>query len=446
MLIILPSLFSCSGAIRAGDETELSLSSLEIIPTDIYSAEDDIIYPKKFTVLCESGTEGELFASSEAEDLLEKSIFMRNMALSSDYGITLDYIIDRDIIKKATAEMLSEDKGYDMLLLSAQSSGALIVNGALADISSIAGWSEELDGYSHKIIKDLSVGGKIFLTAGDATPSLFGSTSAILMNHDLATRIGAENSIVSAAKNGRFTYDMMLNYGKQLSEDLGDDVFSAASVIRLNSSDAFDLYISGGGIFFETDPITDVPWGISFGAKETSIYKSVMSLFGISEEDEAENQMTSSTPLFKAANMSELASLTLENAPFIALPMPKSNVIQKEYLCNIDMKSVRFTALPYGKGGNELAVMSLIYRLSDNVISSMYEVLDKMGSDTAKLVYENSRASLVSLFGFGDMEAFMESCVNEKLSSKVFAMRAKERSHAASAALSIVIEKSIKAN
>ena len=119
--------------------------------------------------------------------------------------------------------------------------------------------------------------------------------------------------------------------------------------------------------------------------------------------------------------------------------MPKSSVIQDEYICNADMSSLVFTAIPYGKGEGELAVMNLIYKRSDEVISSVYEEIDI--SNTAGLVYENAGASLTSLYGFGDIEAFMESCINERLSSKVFAMRAEERSLAASAALSIVIDK-----
>ncbi len=446
ILSILPSLFSCSGAERDSDESELSLSSLEIIPSNNYSGMEDTIYPEKFTVLCEAGTQGELFASSEDEGFLQKSIFIRNAALSSDYGITPDYVIEQDIVKKVTAEMLSEDKSYDILLFSAQSAPALISCGAIEDLNSFAGWSEELRGYSHKVIDDLSIGEKTFLAVGDATPSLFASTSSVLMNSELAAKIDAESSIISAAKNGHFTYDMMLNYSKKLSQHLGNETFSASSVIRLKSSDAYDLYVSGGGIFFETDPITDIPFGISFDEKETDIYKSVMSLFSISENDDTQYEAQASAPLFITASINELASLALENSPFVALPMPKSNVIQSEYLCNVDMKSVRFTALPRGSGENELAIMNLIYKLSDDVISSMYGTVDKNSNGTAKLVYENARASVLTLFGFGDIEDFMASCVTERINSKSFAIRAEERSLAASAALSIIIEKSIKAN
>lgn len=446
VLLILPSLFSCSGAIRTDSENELSLSSLEIIPTDTFSASDNIIYPESFTVLCESGTEGELFASSDDEEILEKSIFLRNTALSADYGITLGYTSAEDIVGKVTAEALSEDKGYDMLLISAGSASALIMNGALTDLDSVAGWSDKPTGYSHSVMKELSIGGKMFLATGDATPSLFTWTSAVLMNRELAASIEAESSLISAAKNGRFTYDMMLNYGKQISESMGDGTFYAPSVIRLKASDAIDLYISGGGVFFETDRVTDIPSGISFESKETDLYKNVMSLFGISEDDEAENEAVSSAPLFTVATMGELLALSKENSPFLPLPMPKSNIIQSQYVCNTDIKNVRFTALPYGMGENELAVMNLIYKISDGIISSLCENADKDGSGNARLIYESAHASLFSLFDFGDIEGFMESCVNERLSAKVFAMRAKERSHAASAALSIVIEKSTKAN
>ena len=445
-LLILPSLFSCSGAARADIEKDLSLSSLEIIPTDMPASADTIVYPKEFTVLCENGTEDELFASSEDKDITPKNIFLRNVTLSADYDITLEYMVEQDVVKKATAEMLSQDKGYDMLIISASSAAPLITAGALTDLDSITGWSDSLEGYSHKVMDDLSVGEKIFLATGDATPSLFASTSAILMNRELAESIEATSIIISAAKNGRFTYDMMMNYGKQLSSHRGEEVFSAPSVIRLDPSYAFDLYISGGGIFLETNKVTDLPSEISFGTKEKDLYKNVIALFGISEEEEAEDQISVSAPLFTASSMRELSALSKENSPFVPMPMPKSNIIQGEYISNVDIKNVRFTALPYGKGETELAVMNLIYSLSGDIISSMCEYVDKTDSGMAKLIYESARASLFSLFGFGDIEGFMEHCINERLSSKVFALRAKERSQAASAALSIVIEKSAKSD
>lgn len=58
------SLASCSTATKDKKDDEFSLSTLEIIPTETFEAEN-IAYPEKFTVLCEAGFEGELFASSE---------------------------------------------------------------------------------------------------------------------------------------------------------------------------------------------------------------------------------------------------------------------------------------------------------------------------------------------------------------------------------------------
>lgn len=433
------------------DDTELSFSSLEVSPDDgsELPSVTSVNYPSSFTVLCEKGREGDMFSSADETDILAKNIFERNANLFEQYGITLESVVSEDIVTKATNDMLSEDREYDMLLLSALSSASLITSGVLADLGSVAGWSASLSGYAERVIEELSVCGRTFLAAGDATPSLFLSASAVLVNTEISEKVGGTEKIFSVAENGRFTYDVMLEYSSAVSELGGNDssVYNTAA-IRVGAEDAINLFLSGGGRFFEVDSVTDVPSAENFEGELSNIYTAVMSLFGIDENVEEQETVASSsvTPLFNVASIGELYSLVSEDTPFAVLPMPKKDIIQKEYYCNIDMTKATFTALPRGSGETEVAVMNLIYALSDGIMGVILDACGAGNSKGAELVRESMGAQVLDLFGFGDIPAFMASCVNERTTAKVFAMRASERSTAGVSALSIVADKYSSAN
>ncbi|MBQ8208554.1 MAG: hypothetical protein IJZ89_07470 [Clostridia bacterium] len=447
--LVLLTLSACSASEMSegdADDTEFSFSSLEVMPSADSSIQtgNNIPLPSEFTVLCEKGTEGDFFASMEDTDIFSKTVFERNAQLYEQYGVLLKEETEADIVNRVKNDMLSEDKGYDMLLLFAPSSASLITAGALADLESIAGFDGAAKGYSEQIIRDLSIGGRTFLAAGDATPSLIRSASAVLINNELAKMVTEGNSIYSVVKNGRFTYEAMLNLSGALTELNGaEDAVDPSSAIRAGAEDALNLFLAGGGKFFTVDAVTDVPSAADFEGDNSEIYSSVMSLFGISADDSEENDINTAavTPLFTVSSIGELEALAAENAPFSALPMPKMSVIQENYYCNIDISRAVFTALPLGSGEIGISVMNLIYSISESITDSILGACDHENSGTARMVYESMSAEVLTLFGFGDLQSLMVSCVNERTAAKVFAMRAAERSTAAAAALSIIAEK-----
>lgn len=447
-LVMLVLLSSC-GAVDADTgkdkDSEFFFSSLEVAAPDS-SIKDSInvVYPTEFTVLCENGTELDMFVSADAGDVLSRTVFERNALLFEQYGITLIEERSDDIASRVANDIMAEDKGYDMLLLSAKTAPSLIMSGAMADLGSIAGFSSDASGYSSRVIEGVSIGGRYYLTAGDATPSLVRSASAMLINTELAKIINSDVSIFTMAKNGHFTYETMLKMSSAIAELDSSENQSSAFAIRLGAEDAISLFFSGGGKFFEVNDVTDVLSSADFDGDNLEIYKSIMSLYGISDDNPdytEKNGNAAVTPLFTVSSIGEFEALAAEKAPFALLPMPKMSVIQADYHCGIDLSKAVFTALPKGSGETEVAVMNLIYSTSDGIRASMLDICDPDKRGMSELVYKNMDADVLTLFGFGDLPSLLASCVNEAMTAKAFSIKAAERSTAATAALSIISEK-----
>lgn len=445
------ALASCSGAYGAerGDDSEFSLSSLDIIPS-MGTAEVDALsvpLPSEFVILSQPGAENSFFASAAEQDIMSKTVFERNALLQEKYGVTISEISDADIVSRVKNDALVGKSGYDMLIIGAESAASLIIAGALTDLGSLAAFNTDGVGYHSEAIRELSLADRVFLCAGDATPSFYRAASAVVVNTELLSRVGGAKQLFNAVLDGSFTYGEMLRISGELASlNNSDEIVLPFSAISTSPEDSLDLFLSGGGSFYHEDAITDVPIAASFEGENLDIYRAYMELFGIDTDggetvlDETSMQMP---PLFTVSSIGEAEALIGGGGPFSVLPMPKMSSAASNYICNVDFKNAAFTALPTYPSIDEAAavtVMNLIYRHSGGLTSVLKENCLGHSGDRAALdlVFRSASCDLVTLFGFGDFSAFMESCVNENLSAKAFATRASERALAAVSALSIV--------
>ena len=452
LISVVLSSCSSSGEGQIDSESEISFSSLEVIPpADSAPQLGDISeLPSEFKILRESKVSDIFFSNADAPDIMSKTVYERNSLLLRQYGITLSEEPVSDIVTRVTNDMLSEESDYDMLVLGVPSSASLITSGALCDLESLAGFDSSAKGYYTEVISDLSLGGRSFLAAGDATPSLLRSTSAVMVNRDLLSKVtGSDSDLFEIAKNGKFTYDLMLKYAAGLASLNASEVaLPQTSFIRADAEDALALFFGGDGHFFDRDEVTDEPFAADFGGANSDIFASVMSLYGISVngEDEGDEEISSASasPIFTVVSIAELEALADATSPYAALPMPKMQETQVSYISNVDMTKAAFTALP-SNGDSEVSVrvMNLIYSLSEGIPKLIKDKCEPEGSDygTFELIEESISCDLLTFFGFGDLPSMMTSFVNEQSSLKVFELRAAERSTAAVTALSIVISK-----
>lgn len=451
--LLLSSLFlaSCGSSDKHSAMGDLYLADINVDISD----EKELLPPKntsgektEFYILTETDTSGGIVASGETSEILDKKTFERNAKIADEYGIILSEINTDNIAVKVKNDILSGKCDYGMLDINASVAPLMIENGSLAELSEL-GFDHSGDGYYKKLIDSLALGDNMYLAAGNATPSVLSATSVVLLNTELCTSstIGGYDQILSDVMTGMFTYETMYKYSSALAGiDTDSDVSDGAKYISISPDDAVSLFSAGSVPYYRFDSLLETFEAVSFGETTNEIYKAMQLLYGMSEDAEIYDGLDKKvgiTPLFSISNLYELGLLMRENAPYIALPMPKMHEGQAGYTCLADADDFSCTAIPCTENAEySLKVMNLIYASSDDVYTAMREPLAK--SDMAIRIFDRIRDSVsgdvISMFGWCDTNSFMTSAINEHLRVSVFSVRASERIGAAVKALSIMYD------
>lgn len=425
----------------AEKESEMHFATLEVLPVDSEKGPglNPSVKPQEFTVLVEADR-GDLFADENATDAIDLAVYERNELLYENHSVRLIEKVVTDVTETVLNDMLSDSSDHDMLLLSAIDAASLINRGALADLEALDGFDSGAKGYAKNIIDSLSIGGRSFIATGDALPSFIRSVGAVIVAPEVYTKSSAPN-FFEIVKSGNFTFETMLTHSRSLADING--VGGADLYIDAEASDALALFLGGGGIFFETNPVTDVYTSVDFTGANAALYSYLTSIYGIEQTDDmAEDEDAPEEYLFRIGTIGEAEEMRRQDPSYTVLPMPKSQASQENYVCTIDTGTALFTALPSnGKDNNSaVAVMNLIYSLSapikDSVVRSLGE--SDAAISVAELVFDSAYVDLPLLFGYGDTHSLLSSAINERISEKAFVIRGNERSAAIASALSIL--------
>ncbi len=441
---------------HGGEDSRFSLSSLQVIApvTDAVQKEDiKVPLPKNFTVLRELGYGNEpvVSATGENSDTVDAAVFMRNSKIKEEYGVEITETVTENITADALANFLSGDTSCSMILVSSPSAASLVLSGALKDLGAVTGFSSAASGYSERATKGLALGGRIYLTTGDALVSFMRSCSVLLLNNKvLAETETSASKLFDEVLRGGFTYDKMLQLASSASALNGME--GHLSALNIGFEDAFSMFYAGGGRFFSRDSVTYDFVTEKFDAESTNagVYNGLRQIYGISENGERADSTMSAAPLFTLSSLGEFEALRKSGADFTALPLPKFSESAGGYSCLTDAKRVMFSAIPAQLSEDEaestVAVMNIIYSSSDGIWKAFSEKCapDGQGADLLNMIRKSAECDMLAFFGYGDMGEMLSSCIEEGVGANIFEIRATERASAAVAALTITVNKLIK--
>ncbi len=453
LLLFAVLLSSCGARDDHEDRPELSLSDLgvETGSTSALLPEPNASGEKtEFFVLCENGAESSFVPSGESESELDRKAFERNARIADEYGIIIREISTGDIVTKVKNDVLSGKTDYDAIVMRAKNASPLITSFSLADLA-LLGFSPSAKGYNESVINSLSIAKKQYLAVGNATPSLLLSSYCVALNTEMCKKTGeSAESIIADAENGKFDADTMYRLSSALaSSDAGEEITKSegARYISVSADDAYALFNAGGLDFYSADPVTDEFRPLETSETTDALYDAMLLLYGIdhsSEKFDWETAKSGVTPLFSVMTVNELGSLVSEGAPYVALPMPKMTAGQENYRSTADTDTFACTAVPAAAedGAYAVKVMNLIYSLSDDIYSTVRKSVagNERDARVFDIIANNTYASALEIFGWGDLPSFMTSAINEHLKTSVFSLRAAERINASVAALAISSE------
>lgn len=444
-------LASCGSGDGQGHGGELSLADVKVESTG-----EKTLLPERtsggekneFFILTETGTGDRMVVSSDSADIVDKKTYERNMKIAEEYGIILGEIGTDNISTRVKNDVFSGRCDYGMINMTASPSAPLLIEEQCLEELVSLGFDASSDGYYKGLTESLAIGNDIYITAGNATPSVFRATSVVMLNTELCSELSLDvGSVVSAVTDGSFTYELMYRYSSALVGESSEiSISDGAKYISASPEDASALFFSGDVDFFDFDSTSDSFTALEFDDTTTEIYKAMQLLYGMDEDSDVYDGLDKKvgvTPLFRVADISELELLAGENAPYIALPMPKMRADQKNYSCLASAPNFSCTAIPAEADDAEYAlkVMNLIYSLSDDVYATLCDSVSPSDAALAREMLDEIRDSVtgdvIAMFGWGDTDGFMRSAINEHLRASVFSMRGAERISAAVTALSI---------
>ena len=178
------------------------------------------------------------FLMSEEEatlNVLNEALYKRNHQMETEFDIKINPIVEyasnntgTDKIRKANT---SQTHTYDLCVIGTASVSNLAMSGDLMDLNDYGEIDLTKSWWDQNINRDLAVFGKVFYTTGDislvATQAMYG----LMFNKQMFTEKGWEMPY-QAVREGKWTFDMMVELSKKITDDLDGD----------GKMTAYDLY------------------------------------------------------------------------------------------------------------------------------------------------------------------------------------------------------------
>ena len=170
-----------------------------------------------------------LVVEAETGIAVNDAIFRRNRRMEERFGFTLVQIIDtpnpagaRDA---ARTSIMSASDDFDLAMMAPAQALGLAQAGMLEMIDQIPNINLSNPWWCQDMIRDFSIGNRVFFTAGDFTLNHYSSTLPVFFNKVMHADLGLECPYV-LVKEGRWTLDRFGEQARAALKDLtGDGTF-----------------------------------------------------------------------------------------------------------------------------------------------------------------------------------------------------------------------------
>ncbi len=150
-------------------------------------------------------------------------IYERNKAVSEDFGITFSYdTMDYNELNStlATQAGVGTDD-YDLYIGHKYSFSTCAQQNYCYNLNNIAALNLEGEWWDRACYEDLTINGRTFLMTGDISPTSMRISSCYVFNKPLMEDLQKSSAdLVTAAKEGKWTLDMMLDYTTGVTTNL----------------------------------------------------------------------------------------------------------------------------------------------------------------------------------------------------------------------------------
>ena len=153
------------------------------------------------------------------------AVYIRNRTVEGRFDINIKEIVENSVStvqSKATKSITAGSDDYDLFMLPGAEATALAKKHLLTDYNEIPYVDLNKPYWDKDVRRDLSVGGRVYLMAGDFSMMHYGLTVAMFFNKKLINQLGLEMPY-NIINEGKWTYDKFFEMASVASADLNGD-------------------------------------------------------------------------------------------------------------------------------------------------------------------------------------------------------------------------------
>ncbi len=379
------------------------------------------------------------FESSKPEpngDVINDAIYERALTVEEELGVTLQTQLYQDA-GVMTKTVMAGDHFADMIVDNGNNVKSLLTSNMLTDLYEIPTLELDKSWWDQNAIDDLSIGGKLYLAAGDISPLGLLSAHCTFVNKGMIDSYNLDNPY-DAVRDGTWTYDKMREMATVVASDVdGDGAMTAKDIFGLSGEGIGMAVVGAQGVKFTTKDDSDVPTlaidedrasaavekiVTLFRDKNITLYAADFSGYNNVFRDLIVEKFIADELMF--VNNWLVAALELRNmeSDFGILPPPKHNETQDGYeifhsetwttyaivpKTVTDLEMVGYVMNALGHYGHEYIYTALI----DTTITSK-TLRDTDTEEMLDIIYNNRNYELAGIYNWGGISGMFNGFID----------------------------------
>ena len=357
-----------------------------------------------------------LVAAEETGQALNDAIFRRNRRMEERFGFTLvqtDFTGPGPVRDAARRSIQAASDDFDMAMMTPAHALSLAQENMLEMIDRMPHIDLTRPWWDQDMVRDLSIGGRVFFTTGDFSFNHYSVTRPILFNKQLHADLGLDCPY-EAVHAGRWTLETMAEMGRAALRDLnGDGIFDRNDQFGYAASP--DVIMGGIGARYIVKDMDDMPVLNINSPGFISRFHTVFDILsepwffdnqrhGISNVEDmfVNNQLLFWTPLLHRAT-----ALRAMETDFGILPTPKLNEQQEHYISGVGVPhvmSIPVTSADLERTGIILEALSAESRLTtrhvyfDTMLINQVLNRDEESAEMFEIIFANRVYELGTLY------------------------------------------------
>ena len=340
----------------------------------------------------------EIFSEGEDGDLINDTIYRRNLLLEERFNIKINTIRNNNVGGTVQNAVLANDKSYDVVIGPIIALRGLYTNNLLLDLNTLPHVEFQQPWWDQRATQDFSIANKLFINVGASNITANYYTWAVLFNKALVSE-NAMDMPYQSVRDGSWTLDKMYNMMKEINpRDLnGDGAMDEhdfwGMCNEFYNTGAF--FVGAGEKLFQKNG-DDIPYLSMNTQRGIEVLNKIFDIVydknaTISAEDYSGKYgnpwfevlypvFMQDRSLFFVSGMHTIPEIKEMDSDFGILPMPKYDEEQKEYYNTMTIHGVMVQGVPLTNDKLEATgvfLESLAFESHKTVVPAYYETAMK---------------------------------------------------------------------